>query len=147
MFKEEFENLAGYEVSYDDYKKIIEPMYMATNLNKEEFVQTINKKRFALKSKAQLLKEIKTLAENIADIAGHDTFHEEERQLRALIKEYCERFYKCENFNLFGVYEYSEIERGCDYPTEFKIYDDGYNHIKTVKIVALTKEIQTHLFL
>lgn len=147
MFKAEFERLAGYEVSYEDYKTIIEPMYMATNLNKEEFVQTINKKRFALKSKAQLLKEIKAVAENIADIAGHNTFHEEEQQLRALIKEYCERFYNCEFFNLFGVYEYPEIKRGCDYPTEFKIYDDGYNLIKTVKIVALTKEIETHLYL
>ena len=147
MMKEEFERIAGYEVSYYDYKEIIEPMYMATFLSKEEFVKTINKKRFALKSKAQLLKEIKAVAENIADIAGHRTFYEEEQKLRELIKEYCERFYNTKNYNLFGVYEYPSINRGCDYPTEFKIYDYGYNCIKTVKIVALIEDIQTHLYL
>ena len=49
MMKHEFEAIAGYEVSTEDYEKIIEPMYMATNLSKKEFVQTISKKRFAVK--------------------------------------------------------------------------------------------------
>lgn len=38
MMKSEFEKLAGYEVSNSDYIEIIEPMYMATNLSKEEFI-------------------------------------------------------------------------------------------------------------
>ena len=49
MMKHEFEAIAGYEVSEEDYRKIIEPMYMATDLSKEEFVKVINKKRFAIK--------------------------------------------------------------------------------------------------
>ena len=35
---EEFEKLAGYEVTHEDYVNIIEPMYLATNLNKAESV-------------------------------------------------------------------------------------------------------------
>ena len=49
MMKEEFERLAGYEVSFEDYNKVIEPMYMATNLSKEDFIKTIDKKRFEVK--------------------------------------------------------------------------------------------------
>lgn len=51
MMKHEFEELAGYEVSVEDYNNIIEPMYMATNLSKTEFVKTISKKRFAVVKK------------------------------------------------------------------------------------------------
>lgn len=50
MTKSEFEKLAGYEVSNSDYVEVIEPMYMATNLSKEEFIEVIDKKRFALKT-------------------------------------------------------------------------------------------------
>jgi len=49
MMKQEFEALAGYEVSTEDYNNIIEPMYMATNLDKAEFVKTINRKAFEKK--------------------------------------------------------------------------------------------------
>ena len=49
MMKQEFEALAGYEVSTEDYNNIIEPMYMATNLTKAEFVKTINRKAFEKK--------------------------------------------------------------------------------------------------
>lgn len=31
MMHHEFERIAGYEVSYEDYTNIIEPMYMATD--------------------------------------------------------------------------------------------------------------------
>lgn len=49
MTKHEFETLAGYEVSTESYNEIIEPMYMATNLTKQEFVKTINRKAFEIK--------------------------------------------------------------------------------------------------
>lgn len=54
MMKHEFEALAGYEVSREDYDNIIEPMYLATNLTKQEFVQTLNKKRFAIVKKEKV---------------------------------------------------------------------------------------------
>lgn len=53
MMKHEFEEIAGYEVTTEDYNNIIEPMYMATNLTKQEFVKTINKKRFAVVKKEE----------------------------------------------------------------------------------------------
>lgn len=46
MMYQEFEEIAGYEVSYEDYNNIIEPMYNATNLSKQEFVKTLNLKFF-----------------------------------------------------------------------------------------------------
>ena len=49
MMKHEFEEIAGYEVSTEDYDNIIEPMYMATNMSKQDFVKTINRKRFEQK--------------------------------------------------------------------------------------------------
>ena len=60
MMKIEFEALAGYEVSVSDYDNIIEPMYMATELSKEDFVKVINKERFALKSREEIIQEIKS---------------------------------------------------------------------------------------
>ena len=50
MMHHEFEQIAGYEVSYEDYTNIIEPMYMATNLSKQDFVKTINRKAFEKKA-------------------------------------------------------------------------------------------------
>ncbi len=58
MMKHEFEAIAGHEVSVSDYDNIIEPMYMATDLNKAEFVKVISKERFALKSREELIQEI-----------------------------------------------------------------------------------------
>lgn len=49
MMKHEFEALAGYEVSFDDYNKIIEPMYIAVDVDKTEFVKMIDRSRFELK--------------------------------------------------------------------------------------------------
>lgn len=74
MMKFEFEELVGYEVSNEDYDNIIEPMYMAVNLSKQEFVKVIDRKRFEVKyQKSQeqieleesIKEEIKELKESI----------------------------------------------------------------------------------
>ena len=49
MMWEEFERIAGYEVTQEDYTQKIEPMYMATDMSKQDFVKTLNKKTFAKK--------------------------------------------------------------------------------------------------
>ena len=49
MMHHEFETIAGYEVSYETYTNIIEPMYMATNLTKQEFVKLLNRKALEVK--------------------------------------------------------------------------------------------------
>lgn len=51
MMKHEFEQIAGYEVSLEDYTKRIEPMYLAIpeNISKQDFVKMISRKRFEVK--------------------------------------------------------------------------------------------------
>lgn len=93
MMQYEFEQLAGYEVSMDDYNNIIEPMYMASNLEKSEFVKTINKKRFALKPRKQYIREMKAIAKHLCDISAHYTDYEEQERLRDLAQEFTNRFY------------------------------------------------------
>lgn len=66
MMKHEFERIAGYEVSVEDYDNIIEPMYSATNVSKTEFVKMISRKRFEVKQEEQ--KMIKVL--NVTDRCG-----------------------------------------------------------------------------
>jgi hypothetical protein len=46
MMQHEFEALAGYRVTTDDYNNIIEPMYMATNMTKADFIKTLDRKFF-----------------------------------------------------------------------------------------------------
>ena len=67
MFKQEFESLAGYRVTDSDYFGIIEPMYMATNLNKADFVACLDRKRFALPTEAEAIKTLKKMAKEYAE--------------------------------------------------------------------------------
>ncbi|MDO4295039.1 MAG: hypothetical protein Q4D90_02635 [bacterium] len=46
MTQQEFEKIAHTKVSCDVYHDVIEPMYMATPLSKEEFVKSLNLNRF-----------------------------------------------------------------------------------------------------
>ncbi len=73
MMKIEFEALAGYEVSVSDYDNIIEPMYMATELSKEDFVKVICKERFALKSREEIIQEMKEIAGHLKKTCDHFT--------------------------------------------------------------------------
>ena len=47
--KHEFEQIAGYEVSNETYDTIIEPMYMATAMSKQDFIKTLNRKALEYK--------------------------------------------------------------------------------------------------
>lgn len=48
MMKEEFERLAKIEVSYETYSKVIEPMYIAADIPKQEFIKLLNLKALEL---------------------------------------------------------------------------------------------------
>lgn len=68
MMWKEFEELAGYEVSFDTYEKVIEPMYMATDLSKADFVKVINRKAVELKRERKpMYKKMK-----VRDMTGCD---------------------------------------------------------------------------
>ena len=51
MMWNEFEKIAGYEVSYETYRNVIEPMYLALpeNISKQVFVKMLNRKAFEKK--------------------------------------------------------------------------------------------------
>ena len=126
MMKEEFEKIAGYEVSYEDYNQIIEPMYMATNLNKEDFVQCVNKKRFALTPLKNIVKDMKEIAYHLMLTCVHYTDYDAIQKLNELVEEYIGR----KNIGSCG-YRYTYgFRQTCYYPLSVEIY-----YTKTYKTV------------
>lgn len=120
MMKHEFEALAGYEVSNKDYVEIIEPMYMATNLTKQEFVKVIDRKRFALKTKKQIINQMKKLAKSLMETCDHYTDWDAKNEIEGLLKEYKERFWA----NSYLMTKTTgEHYRGCSFPAELVCYD------------------------
>ena len=135
MMKQEFEEIAGYEVSTEDYNNIIEPMYMATDMSKQDFVQTINKKRFALPTTRELMRQIKKEAKHLAETCGQYTDYESKERIDKLAKEYAKRKYNLDWANdiksyvfFLTEYEYPEIGRGCTYPKTLVIGRDGITY-------------------
>ena len=59
MMKSEFEKLAKIEVTDETYYKVIEPMYLATDIPKQEFVKLLNLK--ALAAPKVTVKDIKKM--------------------------------------------------------------------------------------
>ena len=112
MMKQEFEQLARIEVSDKDYKEIIEPMYMATNLDKVEFISTLNLKRFALKTKQQLINQIKKLAKEYNKNAWHYTDWDTKEEIEKVLQEIRERFdtLACmQQYMKFSIFYYSSL--------------------------------------
>ena len=140
MMKHEFEALAGYQVSVEDYNLIIEPMYMATNLNKEDFVKVIDRKRFEVKvpTERQLVNSLRKDAKHLEEICGHSVDHECERRM----EEIARKIAKMNGYDVkdFGCgywfekeYEYPGM-RGCSFPKNLVIYIGG-REVKKVKLV------------
>lgn len=134
MMKSEFEALAGYEVSTEDYNNIIEPMYMATNLTKSEFVQTISKKRFALKPLKTIEKEMKKIAKEIESECTHVCTYDLENELKEKINEYIGRKY--EGYSKYIRFFFnSETKQSCYYIKSVEIYTKEY--YRTLEIINL----------
>jgi len=132
MMKHEFEEIAGYEVSFEDYNNIIEPMYMATNLSKQDFVQTINKKRFALKPVSKIVKEMKQIAAQIEETCTHYTDYDAIGKLESLCKEYIDR----KGLNgIAGFMIHHKTKQTCYYPVSVSIY--GSKTYKDIEVINL----------
>ncbi|MDO4333060.1 MAG: hypothetical protein Q4C58_10305 [Eubacteriales bacterium] len=59
MMKQEFEKLAKIQVTDETYTKVIEPMYLATDLSKQDFVKLLNLKALAApKTKEKTIKKM-----------------------------------------------------------------------------------------
>lgn len=143
MMWQEFEEIAGYEVSFEDYNNIIEPMYMALpNVTKQEFVKMIDKKRFALPTPAALMREVKKEAKHLFEICGHSLDYDSERRMEAKAKEYAKRKYGLDWTNDSKVYvfflkeyEFPSIQRGCTYPKTLVIGRMGNGEYERVTVV------------
>lgn len=129
MMKHEFEQLAGYEVTYEDYSKVIEPMYMAVNLSKQEFVKVIDRKRFDFRAKEKaekkaMVKAMKEIAEERAQNCEHYSDWESENKLMDIAREYMDRFFP-KSLGYHGDIErlhWANLDTGCTYPADLVIY-------------------------
>ena len=123
MMKHEFEALAGYEVSQETYDKIIEPMYMAINLDKASFVKLLNKKALAQRTFSQIWKEMRALAEHLENTCTHYTDGEAREQLHKLAEEWCSMKHGISfHFN-------EEMKQSCFYPKSITFWERGTYHI------------------
>lgn len=143
MMWKEFEKLAGYEVTYGDYHKIIEPMYMATDLSKQDFIKCLDRKRFALPTKQQVINEMKRIATHLAETCEHYTDFEAKDELDRIAKAFALRFYgldwsnDSEVYTIFlPEYTYPEIQRGCTFPKTLVIGRGSreYERIELVRV-------------
>lgn len=131
MMYYEFIELAGYEVSYEDYTQIIEPMYNATTLTKQEFIETLNKKRFALVPVSSIVKDMRKIAKQIKELCIHRCTYEEQEELDSKIKEYIDRKFKHMDT---GYYIDYSLLQGCSYPTSVCIYSANYVTLDTISL-------------
>lgn len=144
MLKYEFESLAGYKVSEDDYKNYIEPMYMALpeSVTKDVFVTMISKKRFALPTKQQMKKQMREIAKHLYEICGRYTDWKSMDELMKIARKYAKLFHNLDWGNdidcfvyTHDEYEFPEIKRGCTYPKTLVIGKGNtiYEEIELVK--------------
>ena len=135
MMQQEFEQLAGYEVSYEDYVDIIEPMYLAVDLPKSEFVQCINKKRFALPTLKSIIRNMQQCAESLYESCTHYTDWDEKEKLNGFIEEYIQRrFGRLSNTITYGINE--KQRQTCYYPVSVDIYDaKTYRNIERIDLL------------
>lgn len=136
MMWREFEELAGYEVSEEDYRKIIEPMYMATDLSKTEFVKVIDRKRFAIKTLEELKEEMKEIAGHLKETCEHFTDYEAKEKLEKLAEEYKNRIAPQGGFFINTRYTLEHLGncRGCSYPAEVEILNSKYHTVEKIKV-------------
>lgn len=137
MMWEEFERIAGYEVSYEDYTNVIEPMYNATNLTKTEFVKTLNRKAFDLKVKKQeMIDSMKAIAQERKENAEHFTNYEAEDKLVELAHKYAGTFHRFSTPQIDRKLTFGDC--GCSYPSELIIFggiaSGNYYEIERIKL-------------
>lgn len=139
MMWEEFERIAGYEVSYEDYTNIIEPMYNATTLNKQDFIKCLDRKQFDLGYKRKveekkLIARMKELAQDMKDLCGRTTTYEEYEELRKVARRYIDEFplWKAPHHE----FETAEGYGKCTYVKSLIWYDHNWNEVKRIDLVA-----------
>lgn len=130
MMKHEFEQIAGYEVTWKDYTEIIEPMYMAIpeSISKQEFVKMIDKKRFALKPLNKIEKEMKKIAQHLEETCTHYTDYEAKDKLDELAQEYADRI------GAKGFFINEVMRWTCYYPVAIEMYGHDYRTVRRIEL-------------
>lgn len=151
MMKHEFEQIAGYEVSAEDYRNILEPMYMALpdSFTKADFVKMVDRKRFALPTKSDIVKDMKRRAQFLFDNCGLRGWNDEKRELERIAKAYAKRFYGWDFSDLtthcFFTHKYAYcgcvMDRGCSFPNELVIGYDVNGRFEVAERIALVKGV------
>ena len=142
MMYEEFERIAGYRVSYETYANIIEPMYMALNVDKETFCTYLNKKAFALPTRRELVTKMRKLARHLAETCEHYTDYPAKQELEKVINTYAEQFHHIDRMNTKtgGWYTSSRYTfphgRGCSFPCSVTFYNGDYHDAETIDLVT-----------
>ena len=138
MMHKEFEQIAGYEVSYEDYTNIIEPMYMAVNLSKQEFVKLLDRKQFDLnykkqQYKKQLLSGMKSIAEEMYKLCSITETYEQYEALREKALEYIKAFpvWKAPHHEFETAHK-----NGCSYVKAILWFDENWNEVQRIELVA-----------
>lgn len=132
MFKEEFEKLAGYKVTRLDYFRVIEPMYMATKLNKEEFVKVINRKEFETTPEKEALDKIRLYAEEYRNNAKNDGKFFITTEFNNMVEEFARKYYDSNKIWIGAKHDIL----GAMYPSEFQIMNETNNRVlKTFKLL------------
>lgn len=123
MMHQEFEELAGYEVTAADYYGIIEPMYMAlpASVSKSDFVKMIDRRAFAVPTAADLLRQMRKDARHLRETCDRYYDAETERRVYDTARQYAKRRgYDTERGDCYAEivreYELPDIRRGCTYP-------------------------------
>ena len=146
---DEFMKLAGYQVSRFDYDNIIEPMYMALpdNITKREFIAMLDKKRFALPTKADYVRKLRKIGQHLYEIWGHSCDYKAENELNDLIRKMLLSIYGIDWYNDMGAYytlieeyEYPDLARGCTVPVAVRFGKDGVQYGYIVIIPELYKQ-------
>ena len=137
MMWKEFEMIAGYEVTFEDYSQYIEPMYMAVGdeITKKEFVKMVNKERFALKTERQILNKMKKLAKHLEETCDYYTDFDALHDFEELRREYRRRFWGNGHVEIVNGYTYPEIMKGCTYPKELVCYTQTWVPVSRIALV------------
>lgn len=114
-------NVTENDVTYETYSDVIEPMYMATNLDKKEFVKLLNMKE--IKSKYANTNLVKKLLVNLVNEMksklGHVCMHEEEKRFTELGEMFCMLNGLEYCYESATIYEFPLYSRGCSMYTGF----------------------------
>lgn len=139
MMHEEFEKLAGYEVSNEDYNNVIEPMYMAVNMSKQDFIKCLNRKQFDKNYKEKQIKrqlqiEMQDIANEMHELCGYTDTYEQFNALRDKALEYIEKFpiWNAPNHE----FEKAEGYGRCTYVKALVWYDKDWNEVQRLELVC-----------